>query len=437
MLRVGVVGAGAAGLVAARLLTASPHSFAPPVVFEQSAAIGGTWVYTDDVGTDQHGLPIHASMYRNLKTNLPKEVMGYPDFPFQPESYSGKSFVYHDEVLDYLRSYAAKFDLARFIQFETRVENVTPSEVGDPQSGWHVTTRDLATNKSTQHHFDALIVCNGHYSVPLIPDLPGLDQFKGRVMHSHDYRVPDPFTGKRVALLGGRASGMDISLDVATVASQVYLAHNNAALVSTMPENMRQTVGVSRLEADGAVLLDGTRLDIDTLILCTGYEYVFPFLSAECEVSVEEQQVVQPLYKHVIHTRYPRIAFIGIPKTVLPFPLFHIQFFLASLSGRLRLPARADMEADATADLRARLERGWPRRYAHTMGSLQWPYLEELAAAAGASCLPAVTAALYEEVHQRRTEDLGGYKQHVYRVTGADSYVEMANGEQVAPSGQL
>jgi len=201
-----------------------------------------------------------------------------------------------------------------------------------------VTTRDLATNKSTQHHFDALIVCNGHYSVPLIPDLPGLDQFKGRVMHSHDYRVPDPFTGKRVALLGGRASGMDISLDVATVASQVYLAHNNAALVSTMPENMRQTVGVSRLEADGAVLLDGTRLDIDTLILCTGYEYVFPFLSAECEVSVEEQQVVQPLYKHVIHTRYPRIAFIGIPKTVLPFPLFHIQvqFFLASLSGRLR-----------------------------------------------------------------------------------------------------
>ena len=67
MLKVGVIGAGAAGLVAARLLSANPTAFAPPVVIEQAATIGGTWVYTDKVGKDKHGLPIHSSMYQNLR----------------------------------------------------------------------------------------------------------------------------------------------------------------------------------------------------------------------------------------------------------------------------------------------------------------------------------------------------------------------------------
>ena len=67
MLKVGVVGAGAAGLVAARLLAAEPSVFAPPVVLEQAATVGGTWVYTERVGTDRHGLPIHSSMYQNLR----------------------------------------------------------------------------------------------------------------------------------------------------------------------------------------------------------------------------------------------------------------------------------------------------------------------------------------------------------------------------------
>ena len=67
MLKVGVIGAGAAGLVAARLLSANPAVFAPPVVIEQADTIGGTWVYTEQIGNDKHGLPIHSSMYQNLR----------------------------------------------------------------------------------------------------------------------------------------------------------------------------------------------------------------------------------------------------------------------------------------------------------------------------------------------------------------------------------
>ncbi|XWS61956.1 hypothetical protein CRYUN_Cryun07bG0169200 [Craigia yunnanensis] len=77
---VAVVGAGAAGLVAAREL----HSV---VVFERGNEVGGTWVYTPRVESDLLGLDpnrpiVHTSLYSFLRTNLPREVMGFRDFPF-------------------------------------------------------------------------------------------------------------------------------------------------------------------------------------------------------------------------------------------------------------------------------------------------------------------------------------------------------------------
>ena len=64
--KVCVVGAGGAGLCAARNLTRLPHLFQVDV-FEQTDNVGGTWVYTPETGTSKNGLPIHQSMYKNLR----------------------------------------------------------------------------------------------------------------------------------------------------------------------------------------------------------------------------------------------------------------------------------------------------------------------------------------------------------------------------------
>ncbi len=56
-----------------------------------------------------------------------------------------------------------------------------------------------------------------------MPEIPGLNSFKGIVMHSHNYREPEVFTGKRVACLGAGSSGQDISLDIARCAEKVNL----------------------------------------------------------------------------------------------------------------------------------------------------------------------------------------------------------------------
>lgn len=65
-LRVAVIGAGAGGLVALRHLTTNLKLFAP-VAYELSDRVGGTWVYTDSVGKDENGHPIHSSMYNSLR----------------------------------------------------------------------------------------------------------------------------------------------------------------------------------------------------------------------------------------------------------------------------------------------------------------------------------------------------------------------------------
>ena len=133
-------GAGAAGLCAARhLMAASPKLKVS--IFEQSGTIGGTWVYTDTLGVDQHGLPVHSSMYRNLKTNLPKEVMAFPDFPFQVRD---ESFIHHSLVLEYLQQYCRHHQLEQYVRFNTLVAKVDP--IKSPKATrWEVTSQCLET----------------------------------------------------------------------------------------------------------------------------------------------------------------------------------------------------------------------------------------------------------------------------------------------------
>lgn len=64
---VAIIGAGGAGLCAARHLLSKPGTFAPPVVYEQTNFVGGTWVYEDKESRYDDGKPIHSSMYRDLR----------------------------------------------------------------------------------------------------------------------------------------------------------------------------------------------------------------------------------------------------------------------------------------------------------------------------------------------------------------------------------
>ncbi|KAM6907644.1 uncharacterized protein FYW49_014196 isoform 2-T2 [Xenentodon cancila] len=247
--RVAVVGAGAAGLCAARHILSRPSRFAPPVVFELTDNVGGTWCYDERIGTYDNGRPIHSSMYRDLRTNLPKEVMMFPDFPFDPQL---SSFLPHQEVQRYLEGYCQCHNIRPHIRFQTVVENVTPAVMTTEKTAWEVTFRDSSGRLKTDS-FDSVFVCSGHYSDPHIPHLPGIENFKGRVLHSHSYRCAEPFCGQSVVVLGAKASGLDISIELAKAGAQVTLSHRYPHLTLPLPPGIHQSSSVVAVEDNGSI----------------------------------------------------------------------------------------------------------------------------------------------------------------------------------------
>ena len=175
-LRLAVVGAGAAGLAASRELRREGHT---PVVFKRAAAVGGTWLYTPPAkSSDSLGAAAthYSSLYASLRTNLPREAMGFLDFPFAGGAAGSQQdprrFPGHEEVLRYLEAFARRFDLLRLVRFQTEVVRVCRWNDGR----WAVTSRKLGEKGSgagEEEFYDAIVVCNGHYTEPRIAAILG------------------------------------------------------------------------------------------------------------------------------------------------------------------------------------------------------------------------------------------------------------------------
>lgn len=63
-MKIAIIGAGAAGLASARHVSGNGFECD---VFELREQLGGTWVYTDDIGTDRYGYPVYSAMYKGLR----------------------------------------------------------------------------------------------------------------------------------------------------------------------------------------------------------------------------------------------------------------------------------------------------------------------------------------------------------------------------------
>ena len=111
---VGIIGAGPAGISAAANLLA----ISKITVFEQASSIGGTWRYNEDPNEEYA-----TSMYKNLKINVPKESMAFPDYPFDKQG--DPSFIGHEEVLEYLVKYAEMSKVLPHIKFNAKVTSIS------------------------------------------------------------------------------------------------------------------------------------------------------------------------------------------------------------------------------------------------------------------------------------------------------------------------
>jgi len=194
--KVGVIGAGPAGLAIARTFKRYGIAFD---AYERHRAIGGIWDQSNP------GSPIYDSTHfissKTRSNFLDFEMPAhYPDYPS------------HRQILAYLRVFARAYGLQDDIRFNTTVERV--ERIG---AGWRVT---LSTGEVET--YTSLVAASGANWHPRMPSFPGT--FSGEVRHSSTYRSPDEFRGKRVLVVGAGNSGCDIACDAAQSARSAFIS---------------------------------------------------------------------------------------------------------------------------------------------------------------------------------------------------------------------
>jgi cation diffusion facilitator CzcD-associated flavoprotein CzcO len=181
-----IVGSGFAGLGAAiRLAKDGRDDF---LVLERGTEVGGTW---------------RDNTYPGAACDVPSHLYSYS---FELNPYWSRSFSPQGEIQNYLRTTAAKYGVLDKHLFDTEL---TRAEWDSEAQHWFVST--------TRGEFtaDVLVPAVGALAEPQLPDIPGIDSFRGELFHSARWNHDADLTGKRVALIGTGASAIQIGPAIA------------------------------------------------------------------------------------------------------------------------------------------------------------------------------------------------------------------------------
>lgn len=335
-----IVGAGFGGIGASVQLKKLGYNNI--LILDREDDLGGTW---------------HVNHYPGLAVDIPSPTYSYW---FEPNPYWSRLYAPGRELKDYANHVADKYDVRRHMRFNATVNGARWDE---DARAWVVA---LADGETLSARF--LITATGYLSQPRTPDIPGIDDFAGQIIHStawDDGYDPD---GRRIALIGTGATAVQLIPELTKTAADLtvyqrtpihvvpkldfsipvqvrqlfarvplvqrafrwftdanleammilsvlnfkYFRQLNVAaaklssilrFVSIRDEELRrkltpdydfgckrptysnsyyrtftkphvhlQTTGIDRIEPDGIVASDGTKTEIDTLVLATGFD---------------------------------------------------------------------------------------------------------------------------------------------------------------------
>ena len=345
--RVAVIGAGPSGLAQLRAFQSAAEKGVevPEVVcFERQADWGGIWNYTWRTGTDEHGEPVHCSMYRYLWSNGPKECLEFADYTF--EEHFGRpiaSYPPRAVLWDYLKGRVEKAGVRSQIRFSSPVRWVQYNEDKD---NFSVTVQNLVEDHSYTEEFDYVIVASGHFSTPNVPDFEGLATFNGRVMHAHDFRDALEFKDKDLLIIGTSYSAEDIGSQCYKYgARSITCSHRTAPMGFHWPDNWKEVPLLARVEKNTCHFKDGSSKEVDAIIMCTGYLHHFPFLPDELRLQTGNRLWPLDLYKGIFWEANPKLMYLGMQDQFYTFNMFDAQAWYArdAILGRINLPGLEEM----------------------------------------------------------------------------------------------
>ena len=195
-MRVGVVGAGIAGLSATKVLRSVGHDV---VTFDRTPDVGGVW------STTRHypGLTTQNTRYTYTFTDY-DPPSSWPDFPSAEQWHS------------HIAGYVERFDLAASLRLRTGIAHAVPTA-----GGWRLTTEE-----GEKHDIDHLVVANGVFSAPHVPQWPGADAHAGSggVVKAPSQRLTlDEARGRHVIVVGYGKSAGDVAVSLSEVAESLTI----------------------------------------------------------------------------------------------------------------------------------------------------------------------------------------------------------------------
>jgi putative flavoprotein involved in K+ transport len=314
---VAVVGAGQSGLAAGQTLQ---HAGLDVLILEAAADVGGSW----------------PSYYDSLTLFSPARFSALPGMRLPGRS---NRYPTRDEITDYLRDYAVRFDLP--VQIDSRVLDAA----WDGQA-FHL---DLAGGDRLTAR--GLVAASGGFGRPHIPDLPGLGEFTGTLLHAAHYRRPDQFAGQRVVVVGAGNTAVQVAVELAQVATVTVASRHPIRFQSQRPlgldvhywarwsglealspgrsEGARSIMVLDdgrysaafaagrldrrpmfdRLTPDVVVWADGTAEPVDAVILATGYRPDVDYLAGLGALNADGW----PIHCRGRSLTVPRLGYLGLP----------------------------------------------------------------------------------------------------------------------------
>ena len=179
------------------------------VCYEKQATWGGLWNYTWRTGLDHRGEAVHGSMYRHLWSNGPKECLEFADYSFERHfGFPIPSYPPREVLHDYITGRVEKSGVRPWVKCNAQVVGCTWDA---HRRQFDVRVRFGDDGSEVTESFDWVLCCTGHFSIPHVPEFPGMHQFPGRVLHAHDFRSAEEFHGKDILVIGTSYSAEDIA----------------------------------------------------------------------------------------------------------------------------------------------------------------------------------------------------------------------------------
>jgi putative flavoprotein involved in K+ transport len=280
-----IIGAGQAGLACGWHLRQQSLRF---LILDAEKKPGGNW----------------RNYYDSLKLFSPAAYSSLPGMPFPADA---KHYPLRDEVVRYLEQYADAFELP--IRQGIRVQKASRDD------GLFL----LEASDGQRFSSKALVVCTGGFNQPFIPDIQGLEGFRGRRLHSANYRNVEDFSGQRVVVVGAANSAVQIAYELAQVSSVVLATRESIRLFpqkifgvdfhawlrwtglektrwlndqstpvldsGTYRQAMKQGLFerkamFTQVTSSGVIWADGQHTEIDSLIFATGFRPDLGFLAS-------------------------------------------------------------------------------------------------------------------------------------------------------------